>query len=332
MKTKFLFGAMTLLVAGCGVPEETVISAVAKKEALSQVVDRGSTDDVAASDNEPSNIKGDNKKGQKPNPDQANKPDAGKPNNDKPNDDKPNDDKPGNDKPDTDNPPQKEPSLLELVQNFALPAPTDTNDADLSLWATYYYLPQVVSANEGYDMLDSKGAKLGPKLSKRDWCNAAMEGSVRVNSNEKNITYNYASSHAIQQVDCSAYFPHKVGGTRFKVAKGAFGDGVKNYILVPFRTIAVDKTVIPYGTIIFIPAARGTKITLPDGRAVEHDGYFFAGDTGSAIKRTHIDVYIGVAPKNPFPWVKSSSSKTFDALVMDDQTLAQALSSLHTAQ
>jgi 3D (Asp-Asp-Asp) domain-containing protein len=157
-----------------------------------------------------------------------------------------------------------------------------------------------------------------------------MEGSVRVKFNGKNVTYNFASSHANKQVDCSAYFPHDVGGTRFKVANGPFGDGVKNYSLVPFRTVAVDKKTIPYGSLIYIHAARGTKITLPNGRTVTHDGYFFAADTGSAIKQTHIDVFIGVAKKNPFSWVKSSTNGTFDALVIENHDATIALSTLHT--
>jgi 3D (Asp-Asp-Asp) domain-containing protein len=171
---------------------------------------------------------------------------------------------------------------------------------------------------------------LGAKLSNKDWCSAAMEGSVRVRINGIERTFNYASSNSKQQVDCSAYFPHKVGGTRFKVAKGPFGDGVKNYMLVPFRTIAVDRNVIPYGSLVYIPAAKGTQIKLPDGRNVLHDGYFFAGDTGSAIKENHIDVFIGVAKKNPFPWVKSSASKTFEAHIVENKEFAGALNTLHT--
>ncbi|MCR9203129.1 MAG: 3D domain-containing protein, partial [Halobacteriovoraceae bacterium] len=68
---------------------------------------------------------------------------------------------------------------------------------------------------------------------------------------------------------------------------------------------------------------------LPDGSETVHDGYFFAGDTGGAIKGTHIDVYIGVAKKNPFSWVKSNSSGTFKAKVVNDPVIKQVLTDLH---
>ena len=222
-------------------------------------------------------------------------------------------------------------SLEEQALNFTLPPPaTDKLESVRSLWATYYYLPEVSSVTSGFPLLASDGSKLGPALSNKDWCNAAMEGSIRVLHNGVERTYNYASTSSAYQVDCSAYFPHKVGGTRFKIANGSFGDGVKNYKLMPFRTIAVDKSVTPYGTVIYIPAARGTKLTLPDGTKIIHDGYFFAGDTGSAIKQNHIDVFIGTAKTNPFSWVKSSSSQTFASNIVKDVALTSTISLLHT--
>lgn len=226
---------------------------------------------------------------------------------------------------------KEEKSLQERMISFTLPPPSDEDmESSRLLWATYYYLPEVSSVSSGFPLLASDGAKLGPSLSKRDWCNAAMEGSIRVLHNGVERTYNYASSSSKAQVDCSEYFPHKLGGTRFKIARGPFGDGVKNYKLVPFRTIAVDKSLIPYGTVIYIPAARGTKITLGDGTNIVHDGYFFAGDTGGAIKQNHIDVFIGTAKVNPFSWVKSSSSKTFSSNIVSNSDLTSTISLLHT--
>jgi len=73
---------------------------------------------------------------------------------------------------------------------------------------------------------------------------------------------------------------------------GAKGVGALDSLgckVVPMRTIAVDKTVIPRRTVLFIKETVGLK--MPDGR--EHDGYWYATDIGSAIKGQRIDLYTG---------------------------------------
>jgi 3D (Asp-Asp-Asp) domain-containing protein len=201
---------------------------------------------------------------------------------------------------------------------------------DHTLWATYYYLPQVSSIANGLPLRDMQGVPLGPVLSLKHWCFSAMEGSVRVlGSNGVGTTYNYAGTTEESPVDCTKFFAWDVSKTKFRVAKGAYGDGVRQYKLVPFRTVAVDPTLIPYGSVLYIPGARGNRVTLPDGTKVRHDGYFFAGDTGGAIKGTHIDVYIGVSKANPFSWVKSRESGTFGASLVTDQAIIDKLYDLH---
>lgn len=215
--------------------------------------------------------------------------------------------------------------------DFTFPSPS--KDSNSTLWATYYYLPQVSSVSSGgHALRDLQGNPLGPVLSKRDWCNSAMEGSVRVlDSQGRGVTYNYLGTSSVNAVDCTSIFPRhpKTGQVKFRLARGSFGDGVKTYRLIPFRTIAVDRSVIPYGSVVYIPSARGNKVTLPDGTQTVHDGYFFAGDTGGAIIGNHIDVYIGVAKTNPFSWVKSNSSGTFKAHIVTDQTIINKLTELH---
>jgi 3D (Asp-Asp-Asp) domain-containing protein len=61
---------------------------------------------------------------------------------------------------------------------------------------------------------------------------------------------------------------------------------------VPFRTIAVDPTVIPHGSVLYIPGLRGSSVTLPDGTVRNHDGYVFAGDVGEAVKGNQVDFFI----------------------------------------
>jgi 3D (Asp-Asp-Asp) domain-containing protein len=102
-----------------------------------------------------------------------------------------------------------------------------------------------------------------------------------------------------------------------------------NYKLIPYRTIAVDEAAIPYGSVVYIPKARGVAISLPSGASVMHDGFFFAADTG-AMKGNHIDVFAGLSETNPFPgFVKNSYKHTFEAFLVRDPSIIQKLKSIH---
>ncbi len=217
---------------------------------------------------------------------------------------------------------------------FDFPEPTpETKKERLTLWATYYYVYSASPVGAGEPLLDKSGQELGPKLTSRDFCLAAVEGTVRI----KGSVYNYAGRASLAQIDCSAFVPGlpenvkaALGKTRWEIAKGPFGNGVKGMILVPFRTIAVDSAHIPYETVVYVPQARGKEITLESGDIVKHDGYFFAADTGGAIKQNHIDVFGGISESNPFPeFIKSNSEETFEAFRIDDPAITSALRKLH---
>jgi len=72
-------------------------------------------------------------------------------------------------------------------------------------------------------------------------------------------------------------------------AKGVGGLDSLGCRVVPMRTIAVDKTLIPRRTVLFIKETVGLK--MPDG--AQHDGYWYASDVGGAIKGQRIDLYTG---------------------------------------
>ncbi|MBD2098359.1 hypothetical protein H6F90_25130 [Trichocoleus sp. FACHB-591] len=176
---------------------------------------------------------------------------------------------------------------------FDLPEPSDSiRSKTLILWATFYKVHRAQDIPDGYPLLDMAGNNLGPKLSKHDWCHAALQGTVQVlDANGKPRTFNFAGRSSEAQVDCSSLFRslnlNEIQGTNrvcFAVSKGTFGEGTNGFLLVPFRSIAVDRTKIPIGSVIYISDARGQQITLPTGEVVKHDGYFFAADVGGAIK------------------------------------------------
>jgi hypothetical protein len=61
-----------------------------------------------------------------------------------------------------------------------------------------------------------------------------------------------------------------------------------------------------------------------------HDGYFFAADTGGAIKENHIDIFIGTAKTNPFPsLILSKPSPTLRSFIIADPTIREAMERLH---
>ena len=59
--------------------------------------------------------------------------------------------------------------------------------------------------------------------------------------------------------------------------------------VVAMRTLAVDSTVIPRRTVVFIKETVG--LPMPNGE--KHDGYWYASDIGGAIKGNKLDLFSG---------------------------------------
>jgi 3D (Asp-Asp-Asp) domain-containing protein len=72
-----------------------------------------------------------------------------------------------------------------------------------------------------------------------------------------------------------------------------YGRGAGARALVPFKSVAVDPSIIPIGETIYIPELDG--LLLPDGSI--HDGCVRADDTGGAIKRRKMDFFV-ISQKN----------------------------------
>ncbi len=74
-----------------------------------------------------------------------------------------------------------------------------------------------------------------------------------------------------------------------------WGYGVQDRALVPFRSVAVDRDVIEYGTGLYLPALDG--LAMP-GEApwgdFTHDGCAVAADTGGGIVGMHVDFFVGI--------------------------------------
>jgi 3D (Asp-Asp-Asp) domain-containing protein len=233
-------------------------------------------------------------------------------------------------------------SLNVFSQNnpfiFSINVPSDTTKLKkINLWATQYFIPQLNSSGN-IPFIDQKGKALGLYADTCSFCEARLEGTVYVKDSSGKVTVlNFAGTGERSLVDCrkcKRFLNSKLdieswGKTVWSVSE-KFGNGVKNYSLLPYRTIAVDPKMIPYGTVIFIPSIRGKIILLPDGTKSAHDGYFFAGDTGSAIHKNHIDIFTGIVSENPFPeTIQSNEKKIFNACIITDQKIIQTVTSWH---
>jgi 3D (Asp-Asp-Asp) domain-containing protein len=74
-------------------------------------------------------------------------------------------------------------------------------------------------------------------------------------------------------------------------AQHPWGMGVQDRALTPFRSIAVDPKVIPYGTGLYIPELDGVTMADGLGGSFVHDGCVLAADTGGGIVGNHIDFF-----------------------------------------
>ena len=94
---------------------------------------------------------------------------------------------------------------------------------------------------------------------------------------------------------------------------GAKGVGALDSLgckVVAMRTVAIDRKLIPRRTKLFIKETVG--LPMPDGS--KHDGFWYASDTGGAIKGEKIDLYTGHG---------SSSMKPLMALNLAKLTVAK---------
>jgi 3D (Asp-Asp-Asp) domain-containing protein len=104
---------------------------------------------------------------------------------------------------------------------------------------------------------------------------------------------------------------------RFCGPDAPYGYGYGDFKLIPFRSIAVDITVVPLGTKVYIPEAKGTK--LPDGTV--HDGIFYAIDIGDAIQNKRIDIFTSFGDQSKvFSQNGLSNMKATEVFLIEEPT------------
>ncbi len=117
---------------------------------------------------------------------------------------------------------------------------------------------------------------------------------------------------------------------RRTVTKAApYGRGSTRFRLVPYRSIAADRSVFPAGTVLYIPELRGKVLTAPDGTSFTHDGYVMVVDSGSGVRGHHIDFFAGNIHSNPAPLLFNGVRHHFDAYRVTDIAVVAAMTTLH---
>jgi hypothetical protein len=93
-------------------------------------------------------------------------------------------------------------------------------------------------------------------------------------------------------------YARKVDGeARWAVASAAYGLGFCDCPLIPLRSVAVDRSVVPLRSILHIEETVGLR--LPDGS--RHDGRWYAMDVSSGIGGHRVDLFAGAGKASMQP-------------------------------
>lgn len=149
---------------------------------------------------------------------------------------------------------------------------------------TYYDFPAEERGAKGVTLYDAACVPIA-RVTQAFHDKVCVQGSGSLVSGE-------TVSFARRDCACAAVCPRtdqhicfeKLDPVRFPHGRGAAGTPI-----TPFRSVAVDVSLVPLGTALFIPAYKGLR--RPDGTV--HDGCFLAEDRGLKVVGRHVDIFTG---------------------------------------
>jgi 3D (Asp-Asp-Asp) domain-containing protein len=149
---------------------------------------------------------------------------------------------------------------------------------------TYYDFPREASGAQSATIYDAACVPLA-RVTPTFHDQLCVQGSGR-------LTDGQTVSFARRDCGCAAICPRtgqkicyeRLDPTRFPHGRGAAGGPI-----TPLYTVAVDVSVIPLGTRLFVPELAGMPRT--DGSS--HDGCFVAEDRGLKVVGRHLDIFTG---------------------------------------
>ena len=157
------------------------------------------------------------------------------------------------------------------------PSQPGDNAATLTLRATLYMIALESDYPAGADAsFQSAAGKALHKTSKQFLAAAALQGTAQLNDGR------------VLMIDGR----HK-GAPRWKQSPEGYAIGSSGCKLIPFRSAAVDRRIVPIGSQLMIEETRGMK--LPNGAI--HDGVWYALDTGGRIRNNRVDLFVGAGKK-----------------------------------
>ena len=159
----------------------------------------------------------------------------------------------------------------------------EAGDGDL-FRNTYYDFPREGAGDKDATIFDASCAPIA-KVTRRFHDQVCVQGSGR-------LAMGQTVSFARRDCSCADVCPRtgqhicfeRLDPARFPSGRGATGKPI-----TPLRTVAVDTTVIPLGTPVYVPELVG----LPRADGSPHDGCFVAEDRGLKVVGRHIDVFTG---------------------------------------
>jgi 3D (Asp-Asp-Asp) domain-containing protein len=149
---------------------------------------------------------------------------------------------------------------------------------------TYYDFPKEDAGTKDAAIFDAT-CKLISNVTRDFHDRLCVQGSGRLSTGE-------TVSFAKRNCDCAELCPRtsqKICFERLDPARYPTGRGALGTPITPLRSVAVDSSVIPLGTIIFLPEFKG--LDLPGGG--RHDGCFVAEDRGLKVVGRQVDIFTG---------------------------------------
>lgn len=165
------------------------------------------------------------------------------------------------------------------------PAAPPTEWRDTGLYRnTYYDFPTEAPGPKEATIYDATCKPIA-QVTQAFHDSVCVQGSGRLGSGA-------TVSFAKRGCECAAVCPRtgqKVCFEALDPARFPSGRGATGRPITPLRSVAVDSTVIPLGTVLFVPEFVG----LPRGDGTPHDGCFIAEDRGLKVVGRQIDVFTG---------------------------------------
>ena len=149
---------------------------------------------------------------------------------------------------------------------------------------TYYDFPREGAGDKDATLYDASCAPI-VRVTQKFHDQVCVQGSGRLGMGQ-------TVSFARRDCACAAVCPRtgqKICFERLDPARFPHGRGANGRAITPLYTVAVDVSVIPLGTPLFVPELAG----LPRADGSPHDGCFLAEDRGLKVVGRHLDIFTG---------------------------------------